>query len=560
MKKIFITLFVLFSFNSFAFPQPDKPKLVVGIVIDQMNYDYFGRYMHKFCEGGFKRLYNNGLYFKNTNITHFPTYTAPGHTSLYTGTVPAYNGIVGNNWIERFSKSVMYCASDKTVTGVGTSSKKGLMSPRNMLTSTVTDQLKIATNFKAKVIGIALKDRGGIFPAGHYANAAYWYDLSNECWITSSYYMAQLPDWVEKFNAKKLPAKYLSEPWNTLYPIDTYIESTPDDVPWEYTFEGEEKPVFPHNLPALKSKNEEVLQYSPFGNTLTKDFAIDCIVNENLGRTGETDFLAISFSSTDYVGHMYGPHSVEVQDTYLRIDKELAELFTFIDEFVGEGNTLYFLTADHGNCTNPMMLKEKKYDAGAFYNKKILAAGNEYMQKTFGVENIALRFFNQQFYFDMNVITDNNLNISEVSDSLARFVYKNVEGVRDVFTSYQLKQVMDSRFRGNDRSSGIVSFSPFIEFFKNGFYEPRSGDVIINFKPGWIEDGEKGTEHGSPYPYDTHIPLMFFGWKITKDEISDYVRMVDVAPTISAILNIDFPNGNIGTPIKAVMNNIGHKR
>jgi len=255
---------------------------------------------------------------------------------------------------------------------------------------------------------------------------------------------------------------------------------------------------------------------------------------------------------------MYGPHSVEVQDTYLRIDKDLEELFNFIDDFVGKGNTLYFLTADHGNCTNPMMLKEKKYDAGAFYSKKILAAGNDYMLKTFGVDKIAIRFFNQQFYFDMKVIADNNLNLTEVSDSLAKFVYKNIDGVRDVFTSYQLKQVMDSRFRGNDRGDGIVIYSPFVELFKNGFYEPRCGDVIVNFKPGWIEDGEKGTEHGSPYPYDTHIPLMFFGWKITKGEISDYVRMIDVAPTISAILNIDFPNGNIGKPIDAVMKNIGY--
>ncbi|MEO8088088.1 MAG: alkaline phosphatase family protein, partial [Bacteroidota bacterium] len=367
IQLIFLLTSILFSNSGSAqtklqIPQakvqpantPAKPKLVVGIVVDQMRYDYLFRFKEKYSEGGFRRLMHDGFLFENANYNYVPTYTAPGHTCIYTGTTPSHNGIISNDWYDRELGKTIGCVWDSTMKPVGTTSISGKMSPKNLLCTTVTDELRAASNFKSKVIGIALKDRGAILPAGHSANAAYWHDPYSNNWVTSSYYMAQLPTWAQKFNERKMVDSMLSKPWNTLLPVDSYVESTADDTPYEGLFKGETKPVFPHNLPEIKKDDEELIRKTPFGNTFTAMFAKAAIEGEQLGKGSNIDFLAISFSSTDYVGHMFGTNAIELEDTYIRLDRDLADLLSYLDNTVGKNNYLLFLTADHGAVANPI--------------------------------------------------------------------------------------------------------------------------------------------------------------------------------------------------------------
>ncbi|MFA5405039.1 MAG: alkaline phosphatase PafA [Ignavibacteria bacterium] len=544
-KSSIIVLFaLLLAFVFFAHFTPGRkkiPKLVVGIVVDQMAYDFIPRYWNKYSENGFKRLINNGFFCKNTKLIHFPSYTAVGHSSIYTGSVPAINGIMGNDWYDREKDAIVYCGDDDTCKTVGSIAKDGNMSPSSLMSSTITDQLMLSNNSKSKVIGIALKDRGAIFPAGHFANAAYWYDANNKKWITSNYYMNKLPGWVEEFNNKKLPDYYLSRQWNTLYPIENYTESTEDDNEYEDTYKGEVKPVFPHNIYELKDSNPNILRACTFGNSFTKDFTLDAIKYENLGKDDFPDFLCVSFSSTDYVGHKFGPNSIEVEDTYLRIDNDIAELLEYLDNNIGDGNYLVFFTADHGVCSNTGYLKNKGFPAGTFFTKAILDSVNTYLERTYNKKNLALHFFNQQVYFNYKLIEENGLNLNEIVKNTASYIKNNIEAVENVYTYEDFKN-------GNYNDYAF-------KFFKNGYYEKRCGEVFVNFKQYWIEDRIKGAEHGGPYDYDIHVPLVWYGYGITKGETSEPIETVDIAPTLSKLLNIDFPSGCVGKPIKEIVGN-----
>jgi len=544
MKKVITITFILIIFlttaglNISSTGSKNKiPKLVVGIIVDQMAFDFIERYRAKYSERGFKRLINNGFFCKNAKLSHFPSYTAPGHASIYTGTVPSINGITGNDWYDREKEKIVYCADDETCLTVGSISNGGKMSPSSLLSSTITDEL-IHSNNKSKVIGIALKDRGAIFPAGHTGGSAYWFDEENAKWITSTYYTDKLPGWVEKFNEKNLPEEYLSKPWNTLLPIESYTESTEDDNEFEDKYIGEEKPVFPHNLQKLKSENKQILRTSPFGNSLTKDFAIESILNENLGKDYIPDFISISFSSTDYVGHKFGPYSIETEDTYLRVDLDIADILEYLDNTVGSQNYLVFLTADHGVCNNPLYMKSKGYDAGTFYTKNILDSVNSYLNRTYNKENLALYFLNQQVYLNNKLIEESGLNIDDIALNTGDYIRNNIEGVKTVYTSMDLENGMH-----NDPSFAL---------FKNGYYKKRCGEVFVNFKEYWIEDRVRGAEHGGPHHYDIHIPLIWYGAGIPKGETSEPVEIIDIAPTLSTILKIPFPDGCTGKPIKEV--------
>lgn len=543
IKNSILTSILLIIFFTSASFQPDSkrtPKLVVGIVVDQMAYDFIPRYWKKYSETGFKRLINNGFICKNTKLIHFPSYTAPGHSSIYTGSVPSLNGIMGNDWYDRKKDKLVYCADDDTCKTIGSQTNEGNMSPSNLMTTTITDQLMLSDNSKSKVIGIALKDRAAIFPAGH-LGCAYWFDEKSKKWITSSYYLNRLPEWVENFNEKNLPDYYLSNVWNTLYSIETYTESTSDDNEFEDKYKGETRPVFPHNLPDLKEKNPSLLRTSPFGDDLTKDFALDAIKYENLGKNENTDFLCVSFSSTDYVGHKFGPNSIEVEDTYLRVDKDIAELLEYLDNNIGKDNYLVFLTADHGVCSNPGYLNSTGTSAGTFFTKAILDSVNNFLEKTYDKKNLALFFFNQQVYFNYKLIDESGLNLNDIVKSTAEYIRNNVEAVENVYTYEDLK---------NGKSNDYA-----FKFFKNGYYEKRCGEVFVNFKQYWIEDRIKGAEHGGPYDYDIHIPLIWYGLGIPKGETSEPIEIVDIAPTLSVLLNIDFPNGCVGKPIKEITGN-----
>ncbi|HLC84123.1 MAG TPA: alkaline phosphatase PafA [Bacteroidia bacterium] len=541
MKKIIFFLLlnsiVLTSISQTQKPvaKPTKPKLVVGIVIDQMRYDYIYRFWDKYGNDGFKKLVNEGFFCKNTNYNYVPTYTGPGHAAIYTGTTPAVNGIIANDWFDKLSNRNMYCSEDNKVVGVGTTAREGKRSPVNMLTSTISDELRISTNMKSKVIGIALKDRGAILPAGHSANAAYWYDGSSGCFISSTYYMKELPIWVQEFNKKELPKKYLSQPWNTLLPIEQYTESLPDDNKYETVYKGETKSVFPHDLPKLYPINGGLgmIRGTPFGNTLTKDFAIETIKKENLGKSGATDFLAISFSTPDYIGHNYGPNSIEQEDDFLRLDLELAELIKFIELQVGKGNALIFLTADHAAPEVPSYLLDLKIPAGYVNEWMMLDSLKKYLNKTYG-DSLVLSYSNQQIFLNNKVIEAKKLYLQQVQEDVAAFMIK-FNDVSEVITGTTMN---------NTQYTEGVRY-----LMQKGYNAKRSGDVLVNYLPGYVDYMPTGTTHGSPYSYDTHVPLLFYGWNIKQGSSTEQVYITDIAPTLAMMLNIQFPNGCTGKPI-----------
>ncbi|MHA6250141.1 alkaline phosphatase PafA [Pontibacter sp. CAU 1760] len=521
-----------------------RPRLVVGIVVDQMRYDYLYRYWNKYGDKGFKRLVKQGFNFTNTQYSYVPTYTGPGHASIYTGSVPALNGIIGNNWYARKEARMVYCVEDNSVNTVGSSSTAGKMSPANLQTTTITDELRLATNMGSKVIGVALKDRGAILPAGHIGNAAYWFDSPSGNWITSTYYRNNLPQWVEEFNNEKYPDQLLSQPWTTLLPISAYTESTADDMPWEETLPGEQKPVFPHNLPAIRQQDYELLRSVPGGNTITKDFALAALKGEGLGQGKFTDFLAVSFSTADYVGHKFGPNSIEAEDVFLRLDQELGELIDEIEQQVGKGEVLFFLTADHGAAHVPSYMMGMNIPAGVASSAKVRDSVEQYLDERYGNGNWVEQYTNQQIYLNRALIDSKKLELGEVQQRVATYVmrFENV-----------LRAVTASTLQQNSWSQGLMAK------VENGYNAQRSGDVLVLLQPGWFEGygnirEPKGTTHGSYSNYDTHVPLVWYGWRVKPGESSVPTEVADITPTIASWLYLQEPNGSVGRPLQEYMN------
>lgn len=514
-------------------------KLVVGIVVDQMRYDYLFRFADKFSSGGFNRLLANGYLCRNANYSYVPTHTAPGHASIYTGTGPSVHGIIGNEWFDRNSEKNIYCVGDTDVKAVGTTSISGKMSPKNLFSTTFSDELRLSSNFRSRVFGVALKDRGAILPVGHTANAAYWHDPYLNNWVTSSYYMNELPVWVEEFNSRKVTDSLLSKPWNTLYPIETYTESGPDNTPFEGLYKGETNPVFPHNLPVLRSEESELIRKTPFGNTYTRMFSEALITNEKLGKGLETDVITISFSSTDYIGHMFGTNAIELEDTYLRLDLELERLLNFLDKNIGKDKYLLFLTADHGAAHNPDFLKSKKIPAEFINELGISDSIKAFIAKTYNDTNYVLDVSSSSVYLNRDYISRKKADPSEVEKRCADYI-SGLKGVAAALTSSQLK-------------SGIIG-EGFFRFYQNGYNSSRSADILIQYRPGYLSwYNKKGTSHGAAYSYDTHVPLIFFGAVVPFGSSSMPIDISDIAPTISSLLNIEFPNGCTGTPIQTIL-------
>lgn len=546
MKSFLYTVFLLilsvagFSQQFSSVTRPNTPpKLVVGIVVDQMRYDYLMRYWSKFSENGFRRLVKGGLNCENAHYNYVPTYTGPGHASVYAGTTPAYHGIVANDWYSREEKKMVYCSEDLSVSAVGGNVLSGMMSPKRLMSSNISDELRLAYQKKSKVIGIAIKDRGAILPAGHMPDAAYWFDgKSSGNWMTSTYYMTDLPQWVKDFNAKGKAQEYLSKPWETLLPIESYTESTPDETAYEGLFKNETKPVFPHNLPEIaKLSGVGLLAATPFGNSLTCEFAMEAITGEKLGQDEYPDLLAVSFSSTDYVGHQFGTNAIETEDTYLRLDRNLADFMAFLDKNVGQKDYLIFLTADHGGAYNTTYMNDNRIPAGN-YRLDSLKAGLGRFLKPFYGDSIITTITNDQVYFNKERMKKFYVNAKELEEKSIEFLMSQA-GVTGVLNGYDI---------ANQDYTEILN-----KKIKNGFLPARSGDLVVKYAPGWLEYGKTGTTHGSYYNYDTHVPMLWYGWKIPAGTISEYRRITDIAPTLSFILNIPLPNASTGEPIQAIL-------
>ncbi|MGB5172165.1 alkaline phosphatase PafA [Eudoraea sp.] len=516
------------------------PNLVVGIVVDQMRYDYLSRFWNRFGEGGFKRFVNNGFNCKNNHYNYAPTSTGPGHASIYTGTTPSTHGIIGNNWYDKASESSVYCAGDENYNSVGTTSEAGKMSPKRMVVSTMTDQLRLHNQMRSKVISIALKDRGAILPGGHTANAAYWFEGGiNGNWISSDYYMNVLPNWVSEFNNNKSVSKY-KKVWAPLEDLQSYIESGADNTPYESVFKGEQAPIFPHDLPEIWTSNGDydLLRSTPFGNSITTDFALAALEAEALGQDETTDFLAISYSSTDYVGHKFGVNSKEIQDTYMRLDGELKRLFEALDDEVGPGNYTIFLTADHGAVHVPAYLKDNKIPAGYLDKDGAIVSLKENIKYKYGNAALIKNVSNSQIFLDHKVIQNLDLSLREVQETLAQELLKQGDYL-NVYTAYQLQNTEYSR--------GI----PYL--LQNGYNRLRSGDLMAVPNVSFIDYDKTGSTHGSAQIYDTHVPLLFYGKGISQGATNQRTEISDIAPTISALLGISFPNGATGRPINEVL-------
>ncbi|HLT51599.1 MAG TPA: alkaline phosphatase PafA, partial [Arenibacter sp.] len=446
------------------------PKLVVGIVVDQMRYDYLTRFWDQYGEGGFKRLVNEGFNCKNNHFNYAPTYTAPGHASVYTGTTPAIHGIIGNDWYDKFQEKDVYCAGDDAHTSVGTPSDAGKMSPHRMVSTTMTDQLRLHTQMRGKVIAIAVKDRGAVLPGGHMANAAYWFRGGDEGnWISSSYYMDELPQWVKEFNAARSVDQY-KKPWITLKNINAYVESGPDNNPYEGLVKGKSTPTFPYDLPALWDSNGKygILAGTPYGNSLTTDFALSALEKEALGEDDITDFLAISYSSTDYVGHNWGVNSKEVQDTYMRLDQDLERLLKKLDDKVGMGEYTVFLTADHAGVHVPAYLKDNKVPAAYLDFDSIKNSLDDYLRYTFGSAELIKDISNDQIFLDHKVIKNLDMDLVEVQNVIAR----ELMGHNSIYMVYTANQMWQNNF-----TKGIANI------MQNGYNQKRSGDILIVYRP-----------------------------------------------------------------------------
>lgn len=526
-----------------------RPKIIVAVVVDQLRADYLERFQHQFVEGGFRLLTEGGAHMTFAHYDYFPTVTAPGHASVFSGAPPAIHGIIGNEWYDKTLRKQTYCCGDATVTGVGTTGKEGQMSPRKFIGGNFADELRL--RFKSKVVGISIKDRGAILPAGRQPAGAFWFEAKSGNFITSSYYMVELPEWVRTFNERKIAHGYLGETWNRLLDESAYEHA--DNLPGEGNLPGEKKPVFPHRvIRPLPSEEEEAepgavdcenILSTPFSNQLLAEFARAAIDGEQLGQGPGPDFLSVSFSAIDACGHRFGPHSQEVQDITLRLDRQLADLFRYLRGKFGLENVLIMMTADHGVMPTPEYARQQGIDGQRLDEVPLMSDLLSKISERFGSSNLLLskRIYVGNIYFNHEALREHQIAAAD----LAAFIREWALDTGKFHASYSRDQLLDGRV------SGQIGERVF-----HGYNAERSGDVVLVFKPFIMGGtGKTGTTHGSPYAYDSHVPVIFYGAAFRPGRYADDFKITDIVPTLSAALRMNEAAGSIGKPfIKALAN------
>jgi predicted AlkP superfamily pyrophosphatase or phosphodiesterase len=544
MKRLAIIFFLIFVFVKLhgqgAYLPPDKPKLVIGIVVEELNYNQLEKFHDKLSENGIKKLINEGTYFKNASYEYLLTQSAPGHATIATGAEPSFHGITSDNWYTPLKNELINCTKDVSVNSVGGSFESGLHSPVNLLVSTFSDELAIATNKKAKVFGVGLKESSAIFSAGHTANAAYWFDNTTGTWMSSSYYISALPDWVNDFNAMKFSDTYMNSTWNLLRPAKDYADCLPDSNSFEIGFNNIN--YFPYDLKKLRpgntfsSKNDySLLRETPFGNSLTTNFAIRLIQKERLGKDDVTDYLSICYSATDYIGHRFGPSSVEMGDAILRLDDDIKNLLTFINDTIGKKNVLIYFTAAHGISEIPAVLEKNRIPSGYFQQNQALQLLRSYLNAIYGEGEWVKGYSERQIFLNRTLIEDARLSLDDVQKKVARFLVQ--------FTGVEAAYPY-SAFEANDFGNGNL------KRIINNFSPQRSGDVIVILNPGWVEKvNDFVTNYNSPYEYDSHVPLIWYGWTVNRATVTRQVNITDIAATLSTLCKIPYPNACTGEPM-----------
>jgi len=522
MKSIKLALLIIFFSigGSLKAQQTKKPKILIAIVVDQMRYDYLQRFETAYGEGGFKRLMNEGMHFKSMHYNYKPTMTAAGHASIFTGTTPSVHGVVANGWYSRQEGDYVYCVSLPTEDG------EGVYSPDRMKTTTFADEMKLSMGEASKSFGVSLKDRGAILPAGHMADGAFWFEGEKGGFISSDYYKNPNPDWLQKFNARDYYESYLSAGWYLSQAEEQYA-AIADESEFERTYEADGKATFPYDFKSLHAeKGDELIKYTPFGNQMLADFAMEVIKSENLGTDDQMDFLSISFSSTDYIGHQFGVSSREIMDTYLRMDAILTDLFKYFDKQFGE-DYVVFLTSDHGAAENRNHLKSKGVPAGYLNRKAIADALDQELDSIYGAADWILSSTNLNIYLNRELFKNEEMDL-ERDDVIetAYYFLKEQEGVLDVYVPE------------------IGAGDEFLmKMTANGYFAKESGDLIIVEKANWNPYPEKGSGHSSPYAYDTHVPFCIMGKGIGRKQVSKPYRITDIIPSLSQRFNISLPDG-----------------
>lgn len=557
MQRLYYLLLFTIAFGCFTHAQiQNKPKLVVGVVIDQMRFDQLYKYQNRYGEDGFKRLLREGFNFKNANVNYIPSETAPGHASIYTGSTPAYHGIIGNSWYDRILKDYTGNVADNNEKLVGSLNENPYgASPKNLTATTISDELRLGNNFRSKVISVSIKDRGAILPGGKSPNAAYWHDweTSPGYFVSSSYYMKKLPKWVAKFNALEKSDSYLNESWNTLYPIETYTASAPDDNDFEYAIGGKPSPTFPYDFQNMRKKfstsgtEYRLLWASPAGNSLLTEFAIAAIENEELGTDEFPDLLNISYSVPDVIGHTFGPQSVEMEDIYLRLDKNLGALFTALDTKVGKDSYTLFLTSDHAAIPVVSYLKEHKQNADIARIEAYTEKLNLFLNGKYGTGSWIANFNGNNVYLNRDNINDKKLLLPVIEQEVADFLMT----LPEVYLALTAHDLQTQNYEDGLR-----------KIVQNGYYPERSGDVLVTYKPGTVIHPDsgvavekvKGTVHGSGYSYDTHVPLVWMGLGIPQGESVRAVNPIDITPSLAMFLNLQLPNAVQGKPLEEFFN------
>jgi predicted AlkP superfamily pyrophosphatase or phosphodiesterase len=541
LSALFILLTAVFvqSWGQGAYLPPDKPRLVIGIVVEQLKFDQLEKFRDKLGDNGIKRLINEGTYFRNASFQYMLTQSSTGHATISTGTEPAYHGITSDNWYLPLKNELIYCTKDISVNPVGGSFESGLQSPVNLQASTFSDELAMATNKKARVFGVGIKESSSILSAGHAANAAYWFDNTTGTWMTSTYYLDTLPAWVNDFNAMKFSDSYLNDTWNMLRPAKDYSDCLPDSNKFETGFNGMN--YFPFDLKKLRKglsnprSDYALLRETPFANSLTTEFAIRLIEKEGLGKDDVTDYLSICYSATDNIGHRFGPSSVEAGDAILRLDDEIKNLLKFVNDSIGKKNVLVYFTAAHGVSEIPLVLQSNRIPAGYFRQNQALQLLRSYLNAVYGEGDWVKGYSERQIFLNRTLIEDARLTLEDVQKKVARFLVQ----FTGVAAAYPY-----SAFEANDFGTGNL------KRIINNFSPQRSGDVIVTLNPGWVEKEEINvTNHNSPYEYDTHVPLIWYGWTVNRSTVTRQVNMTDIAATLSSLCKIPLPNACTGDPL-----------
>ncbi len=547
MKRIILVACTVFVFITPLFSQvetmipSDKPKLVVAIVVEQMRQDYIDRFWDNFDHKGFKKLAINGTYCQNANFNYSLTQTSPGYTTIVTGAEPSEHGIVSDYWFNPLTGEKEICIADSRSKSVGVKNGDGAYSPKNIMTTTYSDEAKLFNRGKSKILSISLSQYGAVLSSGFSADAAYWMDPETGNWISSSYYMDKLPEWVEDLNDKKMPDEYLTRQWSPMMEIDRYNEVLPDSSIYEFGIDGVYK-VFPYVYEDIVKTvpDYDLLYMIPEGNTHTTDLAIASLYNENLGKDDETDFLFVNYTVSENIGKLYGPQSIEIQDLMLRLDQDLGHLIDVIEETVGKNNVLIYLTSNHGVSETPQYLLDNKMPAGNFKQHYILALLNSYLKAMYGEGNWVLDYSNNQIYLNKTLIEDSQIPLAEFQEKVISFII-NSSGISNAISSHQFQN--------------IVFMQGMPQKMQNSFNQKRSGDIMISLKSGWIEDIPYTTNHNSGYKYDTNVPLIFYGWKVKKQKLYYNINMTDIAPTISMILGTPAPPVSSGRTLEDVFYN-----